>query len=414
MSDEVLVKVENVSKKFCRNLKKSLWYGVQDITTELAGRKTDHALRSDEFWAVNDVSFELRRGECLGLLGRNGAGKSTLLRMLNGLIKPDRGSIELNGQVGGLIALGAGFNPVLTGRENVYVNGSILGLSKRQIDDRFDEIVAFSELEEFIDAPVQGYSSGMNVRLGFAVAAILLKPDVLLLDEVLAVGDIGFTIKCLNTMRQIAADSAVIFVSHSMQFVSAFCTEVLLMRHGTNLLHSNNVAEGISLYLSLCSKEEMNFKKSDLVNIGTGDGEVTDPCLLTPLGRFDHQAPKPTLYQGIPASLEFSLVNHIDSTVEINVYIVYMSMQAVISYKLKDASGKFVEISRGIAKISIDLGSLNLNAGSYSFTVIATDSITKKYLAHVGGIIPFDIQDDECEWAYIIHHPTYQISYQAS
>jgi lipopolysaccharide transport system ATP-binding protein len=171
MSNEVLVKAEQVSKKFCRSLKKSLWYGVKDITTEITGSKFDRTLRPDEFWAVKDVSFELRRGECLGLIGRNGAGKSTLLRMLNGLIKPDRGFIELYGQVGGLIALGAGFSPVLTGRENVYVNGSILGLSKKEIDARFDEIVDFSELEEFIDAPVQGYSSGMNVRLGDFVEA---------------------------------------------------------------------------------------------------------------------------------------------------------------------------------------------------------------------------------------------------
>ena len=276
--DEVLVRVEGVSKKFCRSLKKSLWYGVCDIASELnpfgrtrafansnqslttedtestegntgvnqltdsaeffeghsqAGLQMDsekltsirsanescasgeqigsdsesvliseicgkkmadgrdrEGLRDGEFWAVQDVSFELRRGECLGLIGHNGAGKTTLLKMLNGLIKPDAGSITMRGRVGALIALGAGFNPILTGRENIYINGSVLGLTKKEIDAKIDEIIDFAEIREFIDMPVQSYSSGMSVRLGFAVAANL-EPDILILDEVLAVGDIN-------------------------------------------------------------------------------------------------------------------------------------------------------------------------------------------------------------------------------
>ena len=225
MSDEVLVKVEGVSKKFCRSLKRSLWYGVQDVTSELMGRPGGHdELRKNEFWAVNDVSFELKRGECLGLIGPNGAGKSTLLKMLNGLVKPDRGRITMRGRIGALIELGAGFNPILTARENIYINGSVLGFGKKEIDSKFDAIVDFAEIEEFIDTPVQNYSSGMKVRLGFAVAA-QMEPDVLMIDEVLAVGDVGFQIKCLNALRGIAGDSAIILVSHTMQQVSAFCQQ---------------------------------------------------------------------------------------------------------------------------------------------------------------------------------------------
>ncbi len=228
--NDTLIKVDGVSKKFCRSLKKSLWYGLQDLGNELRGRRHggNGQLRADEFWAVQDVSFELRRGECLGLIGHNGAGKTTLLRMLNGLIKPDQGRIEIRGKVGALIALGAGFNPILTGRENIYTNASVLGLSKRQVDAKLDEIIDFSEIGDFIDAPVQNYSSGMSVRLGFSVAAVLIEPDVLFLDEVLAVGDIGFVIKCLNTMRRLTANSAVVFVSHNMQFIS----DVLHAGHG--------------------------------------------------------------------------------------------------------------------------------------------------------------------------------------
>ena len=176
---------------------------MKDLGSELIGRSNSHKdLRKDEFWAVQDVSFELRRGECLGLIGPNGSGKSTLLKMLNGLIKPDKGKITMRGRVGALIELGAGFNPILTGRENVYINGSVLGFNEKEISDKFESILEFADIGEFIDTPVQNYSSGMRVRLGFAVAAHM-EPDVLLIDEVLAVGDMGFVIKCLNKMKSI-------------------------------------------------------------------------------------------------------------------------------------------------------------------------------------------------------------------
>jgi lipopolysaccharide transport system ATP-binding protein len=231
---EVLVCVEGVSKKFCRSLKKSLWYGMQDLGNELRGRRHggDGELRPDEFWAVKDVSFELRRGECLGLIGRNGAGKTTLLRMLNGLIKPDCGRIEMRGRVSALIALGAGFNPILTGRENVYAAGAVLGMRAREISVHFESIVEFAGLAEFIDSPVQSYSTGMQVRLGFAVAAHL-DPDILLLDEVLAVGDAEFQVKSLNMLRTIQErGAATILVSHNMVNILHFSDVGLYLADG--------------------------------------------------------------------------------------------------------------------------------------------------------------------------------------
>jgi lipopolysaccharide transport system ATP-binding protein len=264
MSDDVLVKVEGVSKKFCRSLKRSLWYGVQDVTSELLGREGQNdELRINEFWAVNDISFELRRGECLGLIGQNGAGKTTLLRMLNGLIRPDQGRIEMRGKVGALIALGAGFNPILTGRENIYINASVLGMSKRLVDSKIDKIIDFAEIHDSINSPVRTYSSGMNVRLGFAIAAILIEPDILFLDEVLAVGDIGFAIKCLNAVRRMTNKSAVVFVSHNMQQISGFCTRVMVMGHGTVLIDTSRSGEtyhsNIRLWRSRSS--EFDYKK---------------------------------------------------------------------------------------------------------------------------------------------------------
>ncbi len=246
---DVLVRVSGVSKKFCLSLKKSLWYGLKDMGNELLGRRHggNGELRPKEFWAVHDVGFELKRGESLGLIGHNGAGKTTLLKMLNGLIKPDAGRIEMRGRVGALIALGAGFNPILTGRENIYVNASVLGLSKRETDAKIDEIIDFAEIGDFIETPVQNYSSGMAVRLGFAVASSL-NPDVLLLDEVLAVGDMGFQAKCFNRLGEMRRKGiAFILVSHNMHHISRYCERVLYLKHG-RIAHCGDAARGIAAF----------------------------------------------------------------------------------------------------------------------------------------------------------------------
>lgn len=240
--NEVLIKVENLGKVFCRDLKKSLWYALKDTGTDILltkkrGTKNEdlgasRVLRDGEFRANEGISFELRRGECLGLIGHNGAGKTTLLKMLNGLIKPDEGKITIYGRVGALIALGAGFNPILTGRENVYISASIYGLTKAEVDQKYDEIIEFAELEDFMDTPLQSYSSGMQVRLGFAIASAI-KPDVLLLDEVLAVGDRTFQTKCLIKISEMLSTSAVIFVSHQLPNIERLTDKCLWLKNGT-------------------------------------------------------------------------------------------------------------------------------------------------------------------------------------
>ena len=227
------IRVEGVSKKFCRSLKRSLWYGLTDMAREIAGgSRPYHRLRESEFWAVRDVCFELEPGDSLGLIGANGAGKTTLLRMLSGLIKPDAGRIEVRGQLQALVALGAGFNPILTGRENIYVNGAVLGIPRREIERRFDEIVDFSGISEFIEAPVQSYSSGMVVRLGFSVA-IHMDPDILLVDEVLAVGDQAFRVKCSKKLGELK-DKGVpwILVSHDMGTIRNQTNKVVVLDRG--------------------------------------------------------------------------------------------------------------------------------------------------------------------------------------
>lgn len=261
-NNEVLVRVEGLSKKFCKDLKTSLWYGVKDLFSAFTGNRDERLLRDKEFWAVKDISFELRRGECLGLIGHNGAGKSTLLKILNGLINPDAGKVTIKGRVGALIELGAGFNLILTGRENIYNNGAVLGFTRQEINDKLDEIIDFAELREFIDMPVQNYSSGMKVRLGFAVAA-QMEPDVLIIDEVLAVGDLGFILKCFKQIDTILPRTAMIFVSHSMPMVSRICTKIILMENGKSQFQGEEVGKAIDLYYTRFAENETNVVFDD-------------------------------------------------------------------------------------------------------------------------------------------------------
>ena len=350
---ETLVKIEDVSKKFCRNLKRSLWYGMKDLGSELIGlsHNDNGRLRKDEFWAVKDVSFELKRGDFLGLIGRNGAGKTTLLRMLNGLIKPDRGRIEMCGRVGALIALGAGFNPILTGRENIYVNAAVLGIRRKEIDARFDEIVEFAELGEFIDAPVQSYSSGMAVRLGFAVATAL-KPDILLLDEILAVGDEGFQKKCFDRMGELKkSGTAILFVSHNMHAISAFSSKVILMMDGHHREYEDTFA-GVRAY----SKLFMKNSNQEIVTISSGNDSI----------RFDHvDINSKVLRPG--DSIELNLIydaraDYLDAEVEIAIVIsqeISMHFQAT-----NKAYNKIINITKETTSLSIKINDVRVNSAT--------------------------------------------------
>lgn len=390
-----LIKVDNVSKKFCRSLKKSLWYGLQDLGGELRGRAhhDNPALRPDEFWAISDLSFELQRGECLGLIGHNGAGKTTLLRMLNGLIKPDSGRIEMRGRVGALIALGVGFNPILSGRENVYVNGALLGLDKHEVDRKIDAIIEFAEIEDFIDAPVQSYSSGMNVRLGFAVAAVLLKPDILFLDEVLAVGDINFTIKCLNLVRGITRDAAVVFVSHNMQYVSSFCTRVMVLDHGKAILDSRDVGAGIDRYFAMAEGE--------MQTSGTGAAKVLGLEIRTH-GICPGQV-EPCIAQGAEATVVLHLeVEESVGAATVMLQINDMAMSPLVSLPLQAADGQMLLVRPGVHQLELKLGRLDLNAGKYSFVVAVRDADSAAVLGRTQGLAPFRISAPVTHWGKIV------------
>lgn len=364
MADDVLITCEGVSKKFCRSLKRSLWYGVQDMAREVAGAHSDHDhLRKDEFWAVNDVFFELRRGECLGLIGHNGAGKTTLLRMLNGLIKPDRGRIEMRGRVGALIALGAGFNPLLTGRENIYVNASVLGLSYQEISRRIEQIIDFADLKDFIDAPVQSYSSGMTVRLGFAVATTL-EPDILILDEVLAVGDAAFRAKCYNEIGRLRKNAAVLFVSHNMQQISHVCSSVLLLQKGKPVAYGD-VADGVNRYLATTAG---------------GEGEKT-LIVSPPVRRATLSFTPETLGYGenLTARLGLLLDAPIrNATIRVTAY---NSTGLVVAEWNSKQRGVRVDFDAGESSLEIELGPLHLGPGTYRMALALNDA--------TGVMLPF-------------------------
>jgi lipopolysaccharide transport system ATP-binding protein len=249
MSD-VALRMEQVYKKFRKG---EVYNSLRDFIPALTGkmfRQQDLSKKDKrDFWALQDISFEVKRGESLAIIGRNGAGKSTILKILSRIMEPTKGSMIVNGRLSALIEVSAGFHQDLTGRENIYLNGTILGMTRREIDSKIDRIIDFSGIDDFIDTPVKRYSSGMFARLGFAVAAHV-NADVLIVDEVLSVGDYVFQQKCLRRMKEVVADGAtVLFVSHNLKSVSEFCSRSLLLEHGRAVM-IGPTSEVIATYLN--------------------------------------------------------------------------------------------------------------------------------------------------------------------
>lgn len=384
MNNDILIDVQHVSKRFCKDLKRSMRYGFMDSLRAIGGHDaTATELRKDEFWAVKDVSFQLRRGECLGLIGHNGAGKSTLLKMLNGLINPDQGSITMRGKIGALIELGAGFNPILTGRENIYNNGAVLGFTRSEIDAKVEAIIDFAEIREFIDAPVQNYSSGMRVRLGFAVAA-QMEPDILLIDEVLAVGDLGFAVKCMNRIQELLRSSAVIFVTHSMPYVSTICTEVILMNNGQVEYEGPDVGEGIQKYYC-------RFNGGEQQIIATSDTNVVEAVFM--------RNGKPSLEEdflletGEDLTVRFKI--RIDKkTNQVKVRLGFFNLEYRLLAEVDTGAQEFNYIpdENGIIEVIATVSNLNLTNGKYSIHLHLMDNITKKYLLRQSNVLSFVVK----------------------
>lgn len=301
---KTVIQVNNLSKRYRIGLKEKRHdtFAQQIIATLKAPITNFRQLRSmskfgaeDEsvFWALKDINFEVKEGEVLGIIGHNGAGKSTLLKILSRITEPTSGEIKIKGRISALLEVGTGFHPDLTGRENVYMNGTILGMTKREIDAKFDEIVDFSGVEKYIDTPVKFYSSGMKVRLGFAVAAHL-EPEILIIDEVLAVGDAEFQQKCLGKMHDVAENEGrtVLFVSHNLLAIRSLCGSCAYLDKGI-LIHKGDVNEVVDLYLSNVGIANKIGKERGKSQSGNDFVQVTEVDICSELadGRFEITTP---------------------------------------------------------------------------------------------------------------------------
>jgi lipopolysaccharide transport system ATP-binding protein len=277
MSD-IAVRVDHVSKRFRRGeLHDSLRDLIPAVMGRILGGGPGHSRAQREFWALQEVSFEVNRGEAFGIIGPNGAGKSTMLKLLSRLMKPTFGSIEVNGSFSALIELGAGFHGDLTGRENIYLYGAILGMTRREVTGKLDEIIDFAGLAEFIDTPVKRYSSGMYARLGFSVAAYV-NPDVLLVDEILSVGDALFHQKCVEHMRSIIRGGAtVLFVSHNLKTVAEFCSRSLLLDHGRAIV-VDSTPDVITRYMTLLRQHRAVSQDRPVVITAVRVRDAAGPC----------------------------------------------------------------------------------------------------------------------------------------
>lgn len=377
MSDDVLVEVSGVSKKFCMNAKRSMWYGVKDIGNFIAFNDRNDQLRKDEFLAVDNVSFSLSRGQSLALIGPNGSGKSTLLKMINGLLKPDKGEIRVRGMVSALIELGVAFDNRLTGRENIYVKAAILGIPRLSIGDVVEKVIEYSELGEFIDMPVKNYSSGMKVRLGFSIA-IQVKPDVLIIDEVLAVGDAGFRGKCYSTIAEYQKDCAVVLVSHNMGVVGRVCDRAMLLNRGHLLLADASVPQTIQRYFSLFGSTD---KKS------LSDGASID--LIELVGTNGEASSSFSYGESITFRVHASL--QIEEQPVLNLHFldtaknyVFQANSAIDQWELKQLQpGRYV--------FSCTINPLLLNPGKYTCAVAIFDSTQKHFRAWVYDDCEFDV-----------------------
>jgi len=368
-----LLSVKGVSKKFCRELKRSLFYGMSDIAADLlGGRRQLHRLRPGEFWALNAIDFQLYRGEALGLVGTNGAGKSTLLRIISGLIKPDIGTVRISGRLAPLIALGAGFNPILTGRENIYANMAILGLTTREIDRRFDAVVDFAEIEDAIDAPVQTYSSGMTARLGFA-CAVHTEPNVLLIDEVLAVGDARFKAKCFRRLHELRQKGvAFVLVNHNSQAILNVCNSAIYLSRG-KLVERGDVGDVVRRYEQdlFVSGTEVSTNRLALPARRPQDSVGVDIRTLFFRDACGH--PTQTLLTGEPLTFCVTCESHVPlEGVSLSVRISKVGGVDGVAHVLflqSDNDGVFFALQLGRSEMQLNFPRLGLDRGTYTACV---------------------------------------------
>jgi lipopolysaccharide transport system ATP-binding protein len=377
---------DHVSKKYNLGLSRTSLPTMLSRQVKRLLNNTGNVTERKSIWAVKDVSFELQRGESLALIGPNGAGKTTILKLLAKITMPTSGQINTNGKLSALIELGAGFHPDLTGRENIYLNGTILGLTRSEINHRFDEIVAFSELEDFLDTPVKRYSSGMSVRLGFSVAACI-KPDVLLVDEVLAVGDSAFRQKCMERIHALLDEgTSIIFVSHNMWMVQAVCKTALYIDHG-QVKYRGNTSEVIETYDRALNEQRVKLLESrhqDTTRVGD-QVEITRIEILDEYGNQSNN-----LHNNGKMEIQGHYLAHSDLE-QMQVVIRILRADGTTCCMMRTSLDDFpIVVNRGRGIVSVAIDPIQLTGGTYYCQVIFRD-----------GNDSFGMASGTSDWFYV-------------
>lgn len=380
----VALKIENVKKK----------YVIKHVTKKPDGKKEraklavynfthpKEANKKEDFWALNGVSFEVKKGEKIGIIGKNGAGKSTLLKVISRITEPTDGRIEFYGKISSMLEVGTGFNAELTGRENIYLNGAILGMTKSEIDEKFDAIVEFSEVGKFIDTPVKRYSSGMFVRLAFAVASNL-DPDILLVDEVLAVGDARFQKKCINKMKSIAeSGKTILFVSHQMNTIRQLCDRVIVLKEG-QVIYDGDVEGGIRIYNSEAYAEKLNHY--DFAELPRPSGYNLDKAEILSLDVLHNES---CIYEANePIELKLGIKTKVSDIGDLSFRIlIWQADETPIEVAFTDTFANVNDVREFGVEIAINKH--NLAPGIYKATIILSGGTSKANSENLDYIYP--------------------------
>lgn len=330
--------------------------------------------KNNSVWSLKDISFEIKEGDTVGIIGRNGAGKSTLLKILSQVTTPSVGSIKIKGRVASLLEVGTGFHPELTGRENIFLNGAILGMRKNEISRKLDEIVNFSGVEKYIDTPVKRYSSGMFVRLAFAVAAHL-ESEILIVDEVLAVGDAEFQQKCLGKMKDVSnSGRSVLFVSHNLEAVKNLCNKGILLNQG-KLILSGDIDEAANAYLKLNS----SFESSKIIESPPVSSDIPGfVTKITILDEFGNECSE------IPIGQKWKIVIKLNIINKINHFIVGLGIKTQLGLPLMTSWSNKIDIDQGIYEVVFEQSEIIISTGVYSITIgLSSFRRTFQYLDNV-------------------------------
>ncbi len=385
MEQEIAIKIENLSKKYIIGMRKNESF--RGSLNALFNRKAYDT--SHEFWALKDLNFEIKKGDVVGIIGKNGAGKSTLLKLLSQITRPTEGIIRINGRVASLLEVGTGFHHELTGRENIYLNGTILGMTREEVKSKFDEIVEFSGVEKFIDTPVKHYSSGMYVRLAFAVAAHL-EPEILIIDEVLAVGDAEFQKKCLGKMQDVAGQGrTVLFVSHNLGTIASLCTKGILLEQG-KVTYIGSTKEAISQYITK-NEKSTEFVIDDVKSEIKFTSVSTVDKTLVPKDLFAHS-------EEVNLKIDIKIEQYIESQ---SLEICLLKNDGSRIFTINKPINELKQGESDTVSLVFSIPGKLLAANNYSFFVALNSKSCTPAYHFLENICPFTVYDDGTDLSFL-------------